>query len=71
MKKNDFRKNIKLTDPIFNKLKALMKVKDVKQYELIEIILDFYVTNKLSEKEREFFNYQLEELNKEVNNENE
>lgn len=65
MKKNDFRKNIKLTEPIFNKLKALMKVKDVKQYELIEIILDFYVTNKLSEKEREFFNYQLEELRKE------
>lgn len=65
MKKNDFRKNIKLTEPIFNKLKALMKVKDVKQYELIEIILDFYVTNKLNEKEREFFNYQLEELRKE------
>ncbi|MEH7810025.1 hypothetical protein V7422_19180 [Bacillus safensis] len=71
MKKNDFRKNIKLTDPIFNKLKALMKVKDVKQYELIEILIDFYVTNKLSEKEKEFFNYQLKELNKEVNNENE
>ncbi|MEK5367995.1 hypothetical protein NSS76_19340 [Bacillus sp. FSL R5-0654] len=65
MKKNDFRKNIKLTEPIFNKLKALMKVKDVKQYELIEILLDFYVTNKLSEKEREFFNYQLDELRKE------
>ncbi|RST63782.1 hypothetical protein EJB14_18415 [Bacillus pumilus] len=65
MKKNDFRKNIKLTEPIFNKLKALMKVKDVKQYELIEILLDFYVTNKLNEKEREFFNYQLDELRKE------
>lgn len=55
MEKKDFRKNIKLAEPIFNKLKALSKMKDVKQYELIEIVLDFYVTNKLSEKEKEFF----------------
>lgn len=59
--KNDFRRNIKLTDPIFYKIRALMKVKDFKQYELIEAMADHYVKN-LSEQERQFYDYQLEEI---------
>jgi len=59
--KNDFRRNIKLTDPIFYKIRALMKVKDFKQYELIDVMADLFVSN-LSEKERVFYEYQLEEI---------
>lgn len=62
-KKNDFRRNIKLTDPIFYKIKALMKVKDYKQYELIDVLADFYVKH-LSDQEKQFYDYQLEEITK-------
>ncbi|KKE78655.1 hypothetical protein DTX80_17760 [Bacilli bacterium] len=59
--KNDFRRNIKLTDPIFFKIRALMKLKDIKQYELIDAMADLYVS-QLSKQEKEFYEYQLEEI---------
>lgn len=61
--KNDFRRNIKLTDPIFYKIRAIMKVKDVRQYELIDEMADLFI-NQLSEQEKQFYEYQLEEITK-------
>ena len=61
--KNDFRRNIKLTDPIFYKIRAIMKIKDVRQYELIDAMADLFI-NQLSDREKEFYEYQLEEITK-------
>ena len=61
--KNDFRRNLKLTDPIFFKIRALTKIKSCKQYELIDEMADLMI-ERLTEQERQFFDYQLEAITK-------
>jgi len=55
------RRNIKLPDSVFYKLRALMKVKDAKQYELVEMTIDNYV-EQMSKQEKTFYDFQLEEI---------
>lgn len=57
----DTRRNLKITDGTYYKIRSLMKVIDLKQYELIDEMADAYV-KKLSSQEREFFDYQLKEI---------
>jgi hypothetical protein len=61
--KNDFRRNLKLTDPIFFKIRALTKIKSCKQYELIDKMADLFV-DQLTEQERQLYEYQLEAVMK-------
>lgn len=61
--KNDFRRNLKLTDQIFFKIRALTKIKSCKQYELIDEMADLFV-EQLTEQERQLYEYQLEVVTK-------
>lgn len=61
--KNDFRRNLKVTDPIFYKIRALTKIKACPQYKLIDEMADLMV-EQLTEQERQFYEYQLEAITK-------
>ncbi|MCT6684532.1 hypothetical protein N0B21_20335 [Bacillus velezensis] len=61
--KSELRRNIKLPDDVFFALKALNKVKPIKQYELIDVLVKHYISS-LSDMEKQFFEYQLEEIKK-------
>ncbi|KAA0811560.1 hypothetical protein [Bacillus sp. AY2-1] len=46
------RKNIKVSPETLNKIKAICTMKDMKNYELIDEILDYYIANKLDAHEQ-------------------
>ncbi|WP_242243594.1 hypothetical protein [Bacillus cereus group sp. BfR-BA-01309] len=46
------RKNIKVSPETLNKIKTICTMKDIKNYELIDEILDYYITNKLNSNEQ-------------------
>ncbi|MDQ7237224.1 hypothetical protein QYM13_26185 [Bacillus pacificus] len=46
------RKNIKVSPETLNKIKTICTIKDMKNYELIDEILDYYITNKLNAHEQ-------------------
>lgn len=50
------RKNIKVSPKSFSKIKALCTIKDMKNYEFIDEMLDYYITNKLNEREQHTLN---------------
>ncbi|SCA96772.1 Uncharacterized protein BWINRA5_00087 [Bacillus mycoides] len=50
------RKNIKVSPETLSKIKAICTIKDMKNYELIDEILDYYIANKLSEHEQNTLN---------------
>ncbi|HEK9103351.1 TPA: hypothetical protein SUB30_004826 [Bacillus pseudomycoides] len=50
------RKNIKVVPESFNKIKAICTMKGMKNYEFIDEILDYYIANKLNEREQHTLN---------------
>lgn len=50
------RKNIKVSPETLNKIKTICTMKDMKNYELIDDILDYYITNKLNAHEQNILN---------------
>ena len=50
------RKNIKVSPETLNKIKTICTIKDMKNYELIDEILDYYITNKLNAHEQNILN---------------
>lgn len=50
------RKNIKVSPETLSKIKAIGTMKDIKNYELIDEMLDYYITNKLSSNEQNNLN---------------
>ncbi|PHB88192.1 hypothetical protein COE98_21060 [Bacillus wiedmannii] len=46
------RKNIKVSPETLNKIKTICTMKDMKNYELIDEILDYYIANKLDAHEQ-------------------
>ena len=46
------RKNIKVSPETLNKIKTICTMKDIKNYELIDEILDYYIANKLDAHEQ-------------------
>ncbi|MGI8216692.1 hypothetical protein [Bacillus cereus] len=50
------RKNIKVSPETLNKIKAICTMKDIKNYELIDEILDYYIANKLNKNEQSTLN---------------
>ncbi|PFN11613.1 hypothetical protein [Bacillus cereus] len=50
------RKNIKVSPETLNKIKAVCTMKDIKNYELIDEILDYYIANKLNSNEQNNLN---------------
>ncbi|WP_157410594.1 hypothetical protein [Bacillus albus] len=50
------RKNIKVSSETFNKIKAICTIKDMKNYELIDEMLDYYVANMLNSNEQNNLN---------------
>lgn len=50
------RKNIKVSPETLNKIKAICTMKDMKNYELIDEMLDYYVDNKLNSNEQDNLN---------------
>lgn len=50
------RKNIKVSPETLNKIKAICTMKDMKNYELIDEMLDYYVANKLNSNEQNNLN---------------
>ena len=50
------RKNIKVSPETLNKIKTICTMKDMKNYELIDEILDYYIANKLDEHEQNIIN---------------
>ncbi|MGH0511081.1 hypothetical protein ACQVN8_25275 [Bacillus paranthracis] len=46
------RKNIKVSSETLNKIKTICTMKDMKNYELIDEILDYYISNKLNAHEQ-------------------
>ncbi|MGE7875366.1 hypothetical protein [Bacillus paramycoides] len=50
------RKNIKVSPESLSKIKAICTMKDMKNYEFIDEILNFYITNKLNEREKHTLN---------------
>lgn len=50
------RKNIKVSPETLNKIKAICTMKDMKNYELIDEMLDYYTTNKLNSNEQNNLN---------------
>ncbi|KAB2460804.1 hypothetical protein F8160_00270 [Bacillus sp. CH126_4D] len=50
------RKNIKVSLETLNKMKAICTMKDMKNYELIDEMLDYYITNKLNSNEQNDLN---------------
>jgi len=50
------RKNIKVSPETLNKIKAICTMKDMKNYELIDEMLDYYIANKLNSNEKDNLN---------------
>ncbi|MFJ6194408.1 hypothetical protein [Bacillus thuringiensis] len=50
------RKNIKVSPETLNKIKAICTMKDLKNYELIDEMLDYYIANKLHSNEQDNLN---------------
>ncbi|KXY86280.1 hypothetical protein MKY89_30110 [Bacillus sp. FSL W7-1294] len=50
------RKNIKVSPETLNKIKTICTMKDMKNYELIDEILDYYIANKLNKNEQSTLN---------------
>ncbi|PER24666.1 hypothetical protein CN490_22955 [Bacillus cereus] len=50
------RKNIKVSSETLNKIKAICTMKDMKNYELIDEILDYYIVNKLNDHQKNTLN---------------
>ncbi|PEW83740.1 hypothetical protein CN445_24190 [Bacillus cereus] len=50
------RKNIKVSPESLSKIKAICTMKDMRNYEFIDEILDFYITNKLNTREKHTLN---------------
>ncbi|MBJ8031106.1 hypothetical protein [Bacillus cereus group sp. N21] len=50
------RKNIKVSPETLNKIKAICTIKDIKNYELIDEMLDYYIDNKLNSNEQNNLN---------------
>ncbi|PEP96721.1 hypothetical protein CN582_16235 [Bacillus wiedmannii] len=50
------RKNIKVSPETLNKIKTICTMKDMKNYELIDEILDYYISNKLNAHEQNILN---------------
>lgn len=50
------RKNIKVSPETLNKIKDICTMKDMKNYELIDEMLDYYITNKLNSNEQNNLN---------------
>ncbi|MGE6850716.1 hypothetical protein ACQKGB_27040 [Bacillus tropicus] len=50
------RKNIKVSPETLNKIKTICTIKDMRNYELIDEILDYYITNKLNAHEQNILN---------------
>ncbi|MEW9139138.1 hypothetical protein [Bacillus wiedmannii] len=50
------RKNIKVSPETLNKIKAICTMKDIKNYELIDEMLDYYIDNKLNSNEQKNLN---------------
>jgi hypothetical protein len=50
------RKNIKVSPETLNKIKAICTMKDMKNYELIDEMLDYYIANKLNSNEQNNLN---------------
>ncbi|EEK53192.1 hypothetical protein bcere0004_54990 [Bacillus cereus BGSC 6E1] len=47
------RKNIKVSPETLNKIKAICTMKDMKNYEFIDEMLDYYIANKLNSNEQD------------------
>ncbi|MBY0597667.1 hypothetical protein [Bacillus bingmayongensis] len=50
------RKNIKVAPETLNKIKAICTMKDIKNYELIDEMLNYYIDNKLNSNEQNNLN---------------
>ncbi|MBJ8054872.1 hypothetical protein JDS87_23700 [Bacillus cereus] len=50
------RKNIKVSPESLSKIKAICTMKDMKNYEFIDEILDYYITNNLNTNEKNNLN---------------
>lgn len=50
------RKNIKVSPETLNKIKTICTMKDMKNYELIDEILDYYISIKLNKNEQNTLN---------------
>ncbi|SIR95145.1 hypothetical protein SAMN05878494_5373 [Bacillus cereus] len=50
------RKNIKVSPETLNKIKTICTMKDMKNYELIDEILDYYIANTLNAHEQNILN---------------
>lgn len=50
------RKNIKVSPETLNKIKTICTIKDMKNYELIDEMLDYYIDNKLNSNEQKNLN---------------
>ncbi|WP_336821257.1 hypothetical protein [Bacillus thuringiensis] len=50
------RKNIKVSPETLNKIKTICTMQDMKNYELIDEILDYYIANKLDAHEQSTLN---------------
>ncbi|MGG5742152.1 hypothetical protein [Bacillus cereus group sp. IBL03679] len=50
------RKNIKVSPETLNKVKAICTMKDIKNYELIDEMLNYYIANKLNSNEQNNLN---------------
>ncbi|HDR8493684.1 TPA: hypothetical protein QC448_004779 [Bacillus cereus] len=50
------RKNIKVSPETLNKIKAICTMKGIKNYELIDEMLDYYIGNKLNSNEQKNLN---------------
>ncbi|MGI8305164.1 hypothetical protein [Bacillus paranthracis] len=50
------RKNIKVSAETLNKIKAICTIKDMKNYELIDEMLSYYIDNKLNSNEQNNLN---------------
>ncbi|PRT35437.1 hypothetical protein [Bacillus wiedmannii] len=50
------RKNIKVSPETLNKIKAICTMKDMKNYEFIDEMLDYYIDNKLNSNEQNNLN---------------
>ncbi|EJV42142.1 hypothetical protein IEK_05808 [Bacillus toyonensis] len=46
------RKNVKVSPETLNKIKAICTIKDIKSYELIDEMLDYYINNNLNSNEK-------------------
>ncbi|PGB21668.1 hypothetical protein COM06_30010 [Bacillus toyonensis] len=50
------RKNIKVSPETLNNIKAICTIKNIKNYELIDEMLDYYIDNKLNSNEKNNLN---------------